>query len=125
MMRSQMAEAFYNHLTNSHDAMSAGAIANEKWETISPRAIEVMDEESIDTRRLKPLRLTKDMLDQVDKVVYFPSDFMPEYVTNSPKAEFWDVADPHYNREEGMDFVRKVRDEIRNRVEEVVKDTRQ
>lgn len=120
MMRSQMAEAFYNHMTNKNDAMSAGAIADEKWEHISPRAIEVMDEEGIDTRHLKPLLLTEKMIETVDKIIYFPSDFMPEYVTKNPKAELWDVADPHYNREEGMAFVRKVRDDIKRRVTKLI-----
>ena len=41
MMRSQMAEAFYNSMTKSNDASSAGATAETK-DHISKRTIEAM-----------------------------------------------------------------------------------
>lgn len=119
MMRSQMAEAFFNELTQSHDAMSAGALAATK-DHISPRATEVMKELGYETGHLKPLQLVPEMVDEADRVIYFPSEYMPDYVKNSPKSELWEVADPHYNKEKGMPFVRAVRDEIKKRGEELV-----
>jgi protein-tyrosine-phosphatase len=62
MMRSQMAEAFYNSLTNSNDATSAGAIAETK-DHISKRAIEAMADIGIDATSLKPKQLTE----QIDR----------------------------------------------------------
>ncbi|KKW02192.1 MAG: hypothetical protein UY35_C0018G0002 [Candidatus Saccharibacteria bacterium GW2011_GWC2_48_9] len=117
-----MAEVFYNSLTNSSAATSAGATAETK-DHISPRAIEVLDEVGIDGRNLRPKQATPAMVEQADRVVYFPSDFMPDYVKDSPKAELWDVVDPHYHREQGMDLVRTVRDDIRHKVAVLVSKT--
>ncbi|AHB42259.1 Protein-tyrosine-phosphatase [Candidatus Saccharibacteria bacterium RAAC3_TM7_1] len=119
MMRSQMAEAFYNELTKSSDAVSAGATAETK-EHISKRAIEAMNEIDYDVTHLKPKQLTEKLVDDADTVIYFPSDYMPEYVTKSPKATHWDVIDPHYHHEEGMELVRRVRDDIQKRVEKLI-----
>ncbi len=119
MMRSQMAEAFYNAFTNSSDATSAGAIAETK-DHISKRAIEAMNGIGYDASHLKPKQLTEAMVESANKVIYFPSDYMPDYVKQSAKAELWDVIDPHYHHEQGMDLVRKVRDDIRQRVEKLV-----
>lgn len=118
-MRSQMAEVFYNELTKSNDAVSAGATAETK-DHISKRAIEVMSEVGYDVSHLKPQQLTEEMVGEADKVIYFPSDYMPEYVTKSSKATLWDVIDPHYHHEEGMPLVRQVRDDIRKRVGKLV-----
>lgn len=116
MMRSQMAEVFYNQSTGTRDAASAGAIA-EKRDAISPRAIEVLGEIGVEARHLKPSQLTKELFDKADRIIYFPSAFMPDYVKQSGKSALWDVADPHYNKDKGMDFVRMVRDDIKQRVE--------
>ena len=121
MMRSQMAEMFYNELTKSNDAFSAGATAETK-DHISKRAIEAMSDIGYDVSHLKPVQLAEQMVDEADKIIYFPSDYMPEYVVKSPKATLWDVVDPHYHQEEGMELVRQVRDDIRKHVERIVKE---
>lgn len=120
-MRSQMAEAFYNNVTMSHDATSAGAIADETKAYISPRATKVMDEIGIETQHMKPLKVTKQLIDKADKIIYFPSDFMPDYVIQNPKSELWDVVDPYYHKNEGIALVREVRNDIRLRVEELTR----
>lgn len=121
MMRSQMAEAFYTSQTGTQGASSAGAVAETK-EHISPRAIDALDEVGLDGRELSPLQLTEEMVEQADRVIYFPSDFMPDYVRQSPKSELWDVVDPHYHKDEGMELVRQVRDDIRQRVKKLVEE---
>ena len=121
MMRSQMAEAFYSSLTGMHEATSAGAIAETK-DHISARAIEVLGEIGLDGSNLRPLQLTEQMVEQADKILYFPSDYMPEYVKNNPKAELWDVIDPHYHKDKGMPLVRQVRDDIQQRVKKLVEE---
>jgi len=122
MMRSQMAEAFYNALTDSNDASSAGVTAETK-DQISSRAIEAMRDIGYDVTHMKPKQLTEEMADTADKVIYFPSDYTPDYVKQSPKSELWNVVDPHYHKEQGMELVRQVRDDIRVRIEKLVKDT--
>lgn len=121
MMRSQMAEVFYNSLTDTQDATSAGAIAETK-NHISPRAIEVLSEVDLDGNNLRPLQLTEQMVEHADKILYFPSDYMPEYIKNNPKAELWDVIDPHYHKDKGMPLVRQVRDDIHKRVKKLVEE---
>lgn len=118
MMRSQMAEAFYNTLTGTHDATSAGALDVDRGH-ISKRAREVMDEVGIDTSHLKPKQVTEQMVEEADKIILFPTNFMPEYAKNSPKAERWEVVDPHYHYDQGMDLVRQVRDDIKQKVEKL------
>lgn len=121
MMRSQMAEAFYNALTKSNDASSAGATAETK-DHISKRAIEAMSDIGYDVSNLKPKQLTEQMVNEADKVVYFPSDYMPDYVKQSEKSELWDVIDPHYHKEEGMPLVHKVRDDIMKQVKKIIEE---
>jgi len=116
-----MAEAFYNTLTGTNDALSAGARA-KGVDRISERAIEVMHEIGIDVEHLKSDQLTDEMVEAADRVIYFPTPFMPETVTKNQKAELWDVADPFYNKDKGMEFVRMVRDDIRARVEALIQE---
>ena len=114
-MRSQMAEAFYNTLTNSNNAMSAGATAETK-NHISQRAIHAMNSIGYDVTGLRPKQLSEQMVKDADTVIYFPSDYMPDYVKQSSKSELWDVVDPHYHKEQGMALVYKVRDDINQRI---------
>lgn len=122
MMRSQMAEVFYNSMTDSNDATSAGAIAENKVH-ISSRAIEALAGVGHDAMHLKPKQVTREMVDGADKVVYFPSDYMPDYVKNDEKSELWDIADPHYNKDKGMSFVCEVRDAIHDNVKKLIQET--
>lgn len=122
MMRSPIAEKFYNLATDTHDATSAGAVATGA-DHIAPRMKEVMDEIDINTDELYSKQLTPEMVAGADKVVYFPSEYMPDYVKESPKSELWDVIDPHYHHEGGMELVRQVRDDIQQRVKKLAKET--
>jgi protein-tyrosine-phosphatase len=121
MTRSQMAEAFYNMQTQSHDAISAGTIATG-MEHIGSRAAEVMSEIGIATDEQHSKQLTPEMVDKADVVILFPANETPDYVKSSPKTRFWDVSDPHYYHSEGMPFVQRVRDEIRDKVETLVEE---
>ncbi len=121
-MRSPTAEAYYNLLTNTHDATSAGAAVGKPNSGVAPRMKMVLDEDAVDTTELHSKQLTREMFEAADRVVYFPTDFMPDYVKESPKAEFWDVIDPHYHHEGGIDLVRQVRDDIKQRVKKLVEE---
>ena len=79
-----------------------------------------MDEISVSTDGMRSDQLTEEMVKQADLVVYFPTPTMPNYVLESPKAILWDVIDPHYHQEEGIELVRSVRDEIKERVEQLL-----
>ena len=65
--RSQMAEAFFNHLASGKDkAMSAGT---KPASAVDPRTIDVMREVGIDISGNKPKALTMEMLEQADRVI--------------------------------------------------------
>jgi len=119
MTRSQMAETFYNTFTKSHDATSAGAIATLKNHA-SERGETVMKEIGLTMAGQKSDQLTQEMVDAADKVVWFPTPYMPSYVTKSYKAELWDVADPHYEENRTIEIDRAVRDEIKKRIEKLI-----
>lgn len=119
MTRSQIAEAFYNNLTGSHDATSAGTMATG-LDHMGSRAAEVMREVGIATDSQYSKQLTPDMVDTADVVVLFPANGTPDYVKTSPKTVLWDVVDPHYYHDEGMPLVQRVRDEIKRRVEVLI-----
>lgn len=70
MMRSQMAEAFYNTLTGTNSAFSAGAMAALK-DHIAERAKIVMDEISISTDGMRSDQLTEEMVKQAQSSVAF------------------------------------------------------
>lgn len=114
--RSQMAEAFLNHLAIvrglSVRALSAGTIAGER---INPIAVEVMNEIGITMEGQKPKPLTQEMTDEADRIITMgcgvdasacPARF---HVT-----EDWGLDDP---ADQSLEKVRVIRDQIIVRVE--------
>lgn len=115
--RSQMAEGFFNHLAKGK-AIAASAGTSPSSE-ISPLAIQVMKEAGIDISRHKPKKLTPEMLDGADRVITMgcgveescPSAFVP--------TEDWALDDP---KGKPIEEVREIRDQIKNRVEKLIKE---
>jgi arsenate reductase len=115
--RSQMAEAFFNQMMKGQvEGLSAGTNPSNE---VNPRVVEVMGEVNIDISHQKPKMLTLEMLEGAARVVTMgcgvegvcPASFVP--------TEDWEIEDP-----EGKPFeiVRIIRDEIRTRVERLVKE---
>jgi protein-tyrosine-phosphatase len=114
--RSQMAEAFLNHLAEGQViARSAGTKPATK---INPTVVEVMLEIGIDIRNLKPKPLSLEMLENADRIITMgcgaeevcPASFVP--------VEDWELFDPEG---EPIERVRQVRDEIKGRINELIK----
>lgn len=109
--RSQMAEALFNKLAKGHAvAVSAGDRPASK---VDPKAIEVLKEIGIDMTRQRPKSLTMKMVEEADVVVTMGcgADVCPVI----PKTvEEWKIDDP---AGKSMRSFRKVRNEIRERVE--------
>ena len=115
--RSQMAEAFFNRMANgSARAASAGtrpAAHKDKG------VVEAMSEIGIDIRAQKPKALTIEMIENADRVITMgcgveetcPASFVP--------TENWELDDPEGK---SPDEIRKIRDEIKTRVEVLVKE---
>lgn len=114
--RSQMAEGYYNHFTKTNDAKSAGVSesAPKKYPRLIDEVIEVMKEEGIDLSDKKVKTVTKEMVDESDKVfVLCDKVYCPEFLLNSDRVTFWQVPDPF---ETGIDNFRKIRDLIKSKV---------
>ena len=117
--RSQMAEAFYNFLTNSHYASSAGTNAPKIYKNPSVEIIEVMKEVGIDISKNKVKQLTESMAARAEKIIVFcRKDLFPPFILNSEKSEFIETPDPYQS---SLDNHRKVRDAIKLEVEKIVK----
>lgn len=105
--RSQMAEAFFNHMS-AHEATSAGVkVGDREGQTLGDRANEpeasstpgnmlkiMKEEEGLDLYQKVRKQLTPDMVDEADKVVVMcRSDPYPECFNNNPKVTFWNIQD--------------------------------
>ncbi len=134
--RSQMAYAYFNSLS-THEAASAGTEVAQRGgegQTLLERSqapgarpvihytIEAMKEVGLDISHNVRTQLTPQLLDEADKVVViaekrFWPDYLLEYDAN--KIIHWDLEDPiNHDRE----FMHQTRDEIKRRVEELVRE---
>jgi protein-tyrosine-phosphatase len=109
--RSQMALGWFTHLADGRArARSAGS---EPADAINPMAVEAMAEVGIDITAEVPKRWTDELVGSVDVVVTMGcGDSCP--VVPGTRYEDWPLEDP---AGKDLDTVRRVRDEIRARVE--------
>ena len=118
--RSQMAEGFAHFLLpKSWRVLSAGTIAAG----VHPMAIEAMREIGIDISGQLSKSLAEIDLVEVDRAITLCGD-AHSHCPVFPKAEaveHWAVEDPIYasNRPDALDVFRRVRDDIRLRMEEL------
>ncbi len=118
--RSQMAEAYYNHLSRSKRASSAGLLDHTpaKYGIPVSEAVEVMLEDGIDIARQRVKTLTPDMVRDADKIyVLCPEEDVPGFVANVPSCHYWDIPDPS---DATLEHFRHVRDEIKARIEVLI-----
>jgi protein-tyrosine-phosphatase len=119
MVRSQIAEAYYNKLTFSKDSTSAGTAAvNTNF--VSRRAVRVMDEVGISMDGQYSKQLAINMIDNVDKVVVFPVSSLPDFITSFQDVEYWDTEDRGFGHDDSIALDRIVRDEIREKVKALI-----
>jgi len=112
--RSQMAEAFFKRLAPEHEALSAGSAPADR---VHPAVVEVMKEVGIDLAGRKPRRVDQAMLDRADHVISMGCDDPAVCDYPGRKVEDWALEDPSKKPPEE---VRRIRDEIRARVEALV-----
>jgi arsenate reductase (thioredoxin) len=113
--RSQMAAGYLRHLAGDHvEVLSAGS---QPADQVNPVAVAVMAEEGIDITTGQPRLLTDADVQQADVVITMGcGDACPFYP--GKRYEDWVLDDP---AGQGVDAVRPIRDEIRSRVEALVK----
>jgi arsenate reductase len=112
--RSQMAAGYLRHLAGDRvEVRSAGSAPGAE---VNPVAVEVMREEGIDLTAAAPRRLTTEAVGVSDVVITMGCGDACPYVPGKG-YEDWTVDDPS-----GQDLatVRRIRDDIRARVERLV-----
>ena len=114
--RSQMAAGYLQHLAGDRiEVLSAGSAPADQ---VNPVALEVMREEGIDVTSERPKLLTTDAVNASDVVVTMGcGDACPFFP--GKRYEDWKLDDP---AGQPIDVVRRIRDEIRGRVEALVAD---
>lgn len=112
--RSQMAAGFMEHLSNGRiDVLSAGSAPKE---SINPVAVSAMAELGIDIANNKPKVLTNDAVQASDVVITMGcGDACPFFP--GKRYEDWVLEDPAGKE---ISEVRRIRDEIRDRVAALV-----
>jgi arsenate reductase (thioredoxin) len=125
--RSQMAEAFLNILgKNKFIAKSAGLVPGK----LNSYVVEVMKEINIDisnnqTKSIADFIKAKKEFDYVVAVCDSLSKNLCPTFSNATKVLHWDIQDPSTlsnSKEENLQTIRNIRDEIRSRVENFIKD---
>ena len=116
--RSQMAEGFFKkYAPKEYEGISAGTMPVSE---INPLAVEVMREVDIDISGQKSKEITEDMIRNSTKIVNMgcmdkvscPTLFLQNLLD-------WNIEDP---KDKQIDKVREIRDEIEQRVKELVAD---
>jgi arsenate reductase len=113
--RSQMAQAlFERHAPDDVRAESAGSTpAKEVW----PNVVEAMREIGLDLADRRPRKLTVEMQLHADWAVTMGCGDACPYVPT--RVDDWDIADP---AAQPLDVVRDIRDEIEQRVTQLVRE---
>ena len=115
--RSQMAEALFNHLAKGKaKAISAGT---EPASTVDPTVIKVMKEVGIDISGNKPKPLTPEMIDQANLVITMGCGAEAACPASWVETRDWGLEDP---KDKPVEKVREIRDEIKARVTELLKE---
>ncbi|MEV6279031.1 arsenate reductase ArsC [Nocardia sp. NPDC051832] len=114
--RSQMAQGFLTHLAG--DRIEVRSAGSAPAESVNPAAVQAMSELGIDIGDQSPKILTADAVQTSDVVItmgcgdacpYFPGVSYRDWVLDDPAGQ-------------GVEAVRPIRDEIRKRVEELIRE---
>lgn len=114
-----MAEAIYNRITNSADAASAGLDKPADFLLPEP-VLESMKEAGYDLSAKRRKQVTEEMVNLADWVIVMAEgSSLSDYLKNSPKLIRWDdVLDA---KGMNMDFHRKIRDLIAEKIDNFIK----
>jgi protein-tyrosine-phosphatase len=115
--RSQMAEAFFNHLAG--EKATASSAGTQPAPKVNPIVVQVMWEAGLDISTKKPKLLTLEMVKNADWVITMgctaekvcPASFVP--------MEDWRLEDPEGKP---IERVREIREEIKNKVTTLIKE---
>jgi protein-tyrosine-phosphatase len=112
--RSQMAAGFAREL--SHGTVNILSGGSEPADQVNPVAVEVMREIGIDIAGYTPQRFTDELLHSVDVVVTMGCGDTCPFIPGKTYVD-WPLDDP---KGRPLEEVRRIRDEIRARVEDLL-----
>ena len=112
--RSQMAAGFARSLSNGAVNIFSGG--SEPAASVNPVAVEVMREVGIDISQYQPQRFTDELLHEVDVVVTMGCGDTCPFIPGKRYVD-WPLDDP---KGQPVDVVRRIRDDIKFRVEELL-----
>ena len=129
--RSQMAQAMFNRLSRHRSTSTGTMVLEMEGQTLAERAevapsvvlvLELMsEEEGLDLSSEQRTQLTPELVDAADKVIVMAErETWPDYLVEGGKVEFWEIADA-FNIQ--MDAVRAIKNQIKVKVEELVRET--
>jgi arsenate reductase len=114
--RSQMAAGWLSHLAG--DKIEVRSAGSEPALQVNPVAVQAMREAGIDITSEQPKILTTDAVEHADVVITMGcGDSCP--IVPGKRYEDWNLTDPAGRP---IEVVRQVRDEIRDRVQQLVDD---
>lgn len=109
--RSQMSAAFFNEFADAAKARAISA-GTQPSEQVHPVVVDAMLEVGIDLRHAKPQRLTAELAQGAELLITMGCGDDCPYVPGLRRDD-WPLPDP---KGQGIDAVRKTREEIRGRV---------
>jgi arsenate reductase len=115
--RSQMARAFFNAITS--DTAVADSAGTQPAEQVNPVVAQVMREVGFEIAGQKPKMLTLEMMEAADRVISMGCGVQESCPASMVPMEDWGIDDPEGRP---VEDVRRIRDEIRKRVEKLVND---
>ena len=115
--RSQMSAAWFNKLCNCNKARALSA-GTQPGERVHLEVQEVMREAGVDLSSVKPQLLTAELARQASLLVTMGCGEACPYVPGLQKLD-WSLPDP---KGQPIETVRKIRDEIRERVLTLIKE---
>ena len=114
--RSQMAAALTRSMANTNVVVLSGGSAPAS--SVNPMALAAMEELGISLADEQPKKWTMEMLHEVDVVISMGCGDDCPILPGKERLD-WEITDP---AGQDPDFVRRVRDEIRLRVEEFLRE---
>jgi arsenate reductase len=111
--RSQMAAAWYNRLSPSGQAISAGTAPGPR---VHPEVVAVMQEVGIDLSSIVPQQLSAALAQGADLLVTMGCGDECPYVPGL-ETEDWPLEDP---KGKPIERVREIRDDIKRRVQQLL-----
>ena len=113
--RSQMAAAFFNRFADPARARALSA-GTDPGDRVHPEVVEAMKEVGVDLSRARPALLTGEMARGASVLVTMGCGESCPVVPGLEKAD-WPLQDP---KGKDMETVRRIRDDIRDRVKALV-----